>query len=411
MPAAGRAVGAPRRALVHVEAHIWPVDCGFHMRVWQLLDTLQALGYEVHLVSSQWRPGTRGYWTEAARQHLAERGIRLTLAPFGVGSLDFWLAAAINVLHKKIGGECFISPASKYYHRPQLEALWRQQLQAGPWHVVLVNYAHWHRLTRLARAAGIPTLMDMHDLMAEQYVSLWESLKGRRPSAERIARIHADELACMAGADTVLAINPAEKEQIQPQLQTRVANLPFCLPEPVVSSVKVAPADVLVVGSGTEHNRRGLRQFLATAWPAIRAAKPAATLVICGRVSEGLAPAPGVTAHLRVPDLSPYYQAASIVLLTTVSGSGIKIKTIEALAQGACLVAHQHSVHGIPFSAGQHGEVVADLGQAAPVILGLLDSPSRRHQYQVAAKALFREHFAARAGQARLAEIIGIAAA
>jgi glycosyltransferase involved in cell wall biosynthesis len=346
------------------------------------------------------------FWNSEATQHLADRGIRLYLAPFGVTSIDFWLTASKNIVLKRLRRECFISPSSSYYARPQLQRLWRQQLESGPWAAVLVNHALWHRLVRQARKRGIITIIDMHDLLADAYVALWQLNYGVHPPEEKVRKMFADELRCLDSAEIVLAINPVEGALVRPHLKAFVEDMPFCISEPAQARRDNAAADILVVGSSMEQNKRGLRQFMQGAWPKIRAARPDVRLTICGRVGEDLPPQPNVAIHLLVPDLSPYYRSTQIALLTSVAGPGIKIKTVEALAHGCCIIAHENSISGIPFRPGIHGEVMRDLAEAAPNVLKLLTSPELRFGYQAKALRLFREQFDIKIGQERLSTIM-----
>src|SRR5208282_1630992 len=50
----------------------------------------------------------------------------------------------------------------------------------------------------------------------------------------------------------------------------------------------------------------------------------------------------------QVADLAPYYRAARCVIAPMVSGSGISIKTIEALALGKPFVGSSKAYRGIP---------------------------------------------------------------
>lgn len=397
-----------RRVLVHAYERIWPTDCGFHLRCWQVLETLQQLGAEVHILSAHGPRPERGCWGPESEEQLRRRGIQLHLVPFHPGSADFWCAAMWQIWMKRLLGHAVASPASLYYFRPQLERRWRGLLREGKFDATILNYAHWHRLARISRAAGVWCATEMHELLADHFVVREELASGQRPGQSEFERNFAEELQCLDTSDCVLAINAAEGDRVRPRLRANVVDLPFCLSEPAIhnESDRVPPTDILVVGSFIEHNKRGLRQFMEGAWPALKRARPDIRLTVCGRVGEDLAPDPNVTRHLRVPDLTPYYQSASVVLITTVAGAGIKIKTIEALAHGSCIVAHRHSVAGTPFVGGEHGELLDDLGAAAPVILRLLGDDSKRRAFQSRARKLFQSHFSMERSRAILGGLL-----
>ena len=212
-------------------------------------------------------------------------------------------------------------------------------------------------------------------------------------SPKQIKEYEASELGQLGLADLIISVNPVETAWVQRHLKNRVITLPVGLREPVFTGESIS-TDILVVGSGIEHNKKGLRQFLQEAWPEIIRRRPQTTLTVCGGVGEILTGAEIGTTRIRfAPDLAPHYVGAKIILLCTVSGSGIKIKALEAMSHGGCIVAHDHSVEALEFDAGVHGEVVHDLGQSAPVIVELLESPARRERLQSACRLLFRSKY------------------
>ena len=398
---------ARRVILIHVYECIWPPDCGAHMRMWQVINALRALRIEVQIVSSHGPLPKRGLWPEDSRRHLQELGIPLHLSPFHVGSVDFWFAAAQHSWERRVLRRNVLRASSRYFVRPQLQRLWSQVIAREQICATLVNYAYWHRLSRIGRAMGVWSGLEMIDLLTEHYRAANPSNETATSDDAGIEAYFQDELRCLSAADCVLAINPEEAAKLRGRLRIPVIDLPYCMDEPRNAGAEVVESDLLVVGSYIEYNKRGLRQFIEGAWPTIKAARPGIRLIVCGRVGEDLAPDTNIVRLIRVPDLAPYYRGAKVVLLTSVAGAGIKIKTIEALSHSSCIVAHKHSVGGTPFRGGQHGEVMDDLGRAAPTVLQLLDAPEQRERLQRNAGALFRGQYESGRGREILKEIFG----
>lgn len=395
-----------RRVLVHVFERIWPVNSGFAVRIWQQLDTLQALGAEVHVLAMDTAfAAGRARWPAEATRYLEDRGLRVHLHKTHPGTPDFWWMAAWQVVCKKLGGIVWPPARSKYYWRPGLQRFWRRLLRQHSIDACLISYAYWHRLARVAAEEGVWSVLEMHELLAHQ-LSARARLAGKRvPSDAETAAFQRDEMACLASADCVVAINETEAGIVRNSQARPVVYLPMCLPERKLPAHEAVPSDILVVGSFLEHNRRGLRQFLDGPWKRITAERPGTRLVVCGRVGEVVEPGEGIERHLDVPDLTPFYQGARVTLLVTVAGAGIKIKAIEALAHGCCIVAHQHSVAGIPFVNGTHGVVVGEMDAAATPILELLADDSRRARLAAGARDLFRRNFNLERSREVMAEI------
>ena len=372
---------------------ISPPSSGAHVGLWQRLESYMALGAEVHLVAPQASLPRSSNWSPEAIQATESRGVHLHLAPAHFGTIDFWWAALWQVTAKKVGRVIWPRPDSVYYWRPQLAAYWRRLVNSGQFDLAMVNYATWCQFLPSARRAGLKTVVEMHDLLARQYESRYE-VAGRPPrTPKQIENYEASEVRLLGLADLIISVNPEETRWVESKLGRPVLTLPFGLREAPCPTDPI-PTDILVVGSGIEHNKKGLRQFLQGAWPEILRRRPQTTLTVCGGVGEILTGTEAGTTRIRfAPDLAPHYAGAKIILLCTVSGSGIKIKALEAMSHGGCIVAHDHSVEALEFDAGVHGEVVHDLGQSAPIVVDLLENLARRERLQSACRLLFRSKY------------------
>src|SRR5206468_8864380 len=71
---------------------------------------------------------------------------------------------------------------------------------------------------------------------------------------------------------------------------------------------------------------------LRFAWPLIRRDVPDAELLLVGKIGRTLADeVPGIVRLGVVDDLRPLYRKARVVINPAVAGTGVKIKTLEAL--------------------------------------------------------------------------------
>jgi glycosyltransferase involved in cell wall biosynthesis len=87
----------------------------------------------------------------------------------------------------------------------------------------------------------------------------------------------------------------------------------------------------------------------------------------------------GVKKMGRVPDLEPYYRQAAVVINPVPYGSGLKIKSVEALAFGKCLVTTATGVQGLEEEAKPPYEIRDIEEMADPIVRWLLD-PTLRAQ-------------------------------
>ncbi len=134
---------------------------------------------------------------------------------------------------------------------------------------------------------------------------------------------------------------------------------------------------VLYVASGNPMNVRGLRDFLQFAWPSIRQHVPDAELHVAGAVSEFIEnELPGVLALGPVQDLAEVYGPfARVVINPALAGTGVKIKTVEALSHLRPIVTWPTGVDGLPRDLRGVCDVVQDWSEfGRQVVRRLIES-------------------------------------
>jgi succinoglycan biosynthesis protein ExoO len=149
-----------------------------------------------------------------------------------------------------------------------------------------------------------------------------------------------------------------------------------------------------MVGNLYEPNVIGMNDFIEHVWPAVHEALPATRLLICGKMGRK-APkhVPGVHVEGLVPSLEPYYARAAVVINPVPYGTGLKIKTVEALCLGKAVVATPAGARGL----GEDCTAlrVCALGKPmAKAVIALLRNPEDRRALEGAALTFARDRFA-----------------
>lgn len=183
-----------------------------------------------------------------------------------------------------------------------------------------------------------------------------------------------EEIAALAPADVLLAIQRGEAETLRTMLPgKRVVTAEHALARLVHCPVEESRQEVLFVGNYYPPNIAGVEQFLAQVWPEVRAAAQEARFIVCGKVCDAFrgCSVPGVELAGVVPSLEPYYRAAAVVVNTVPFGTGLKIKTVEALAHGKCTVVTPAGAEGLPALPAEGLRVCAleEMGAVIAVLL------------------------------------------
>jgi glycosyltransferase involved in cell wall biosynthesis len=145
-------------------------------------------------------------------------------------------------------------------------------------------------------------------------------------------------------------------------------------------------------------NSDGLVWFINEIWPKIRQQKADAELVVCGRQpTEELAILLKNTAGINykgfVPDLDTEMKQCAAAIVPLRFGSGMKIKTFDALYRGLPLVCTNVAAEGIALKHQEHAYIVNSADEFANAALQVLSNREVAHTMAAKGRALAKEHY------------------
>lgn len=143
-------------------------------------------------------------------------------------------------------------------------------------------------------------------------------------------------------------------------------------------------------------NVEGVEWFVNEAWPLIHSRHPKLRCFLAGRhMPKHLLEASTERLVVRgeVSDAASFMQQANIAIIPLFSGSGLRVKIVEAMAHGKTVITTELGGTGIPYTAGTD-LLIADSAQAfADRIDMLIDRPEKVSQIGRAARQLAERHF------------------
>jgi len=261
--------------------------------------------------------------------------------------------------------------------------------------VVIANYAFMAPILDLPEAAGSLRIVVMHDLLSARAALL---RAGGLPPDSREYGID-EEMALLRRADLVAAIQSEEAATVR-------AHLPgtgvVCAPMPAVRSRAAERPQVagrcMFVGTKNTMNLDGLRVLLDHVWPQVRQHVPSATLHVCGRICECIDISyEGVRLCGVVPDLQAEYDAAEVCVVPIFTGTGMKIKLVEAVGHGRAVVTTSSAVRGLDPAITRCMDIEDTPAGMAGAIAGVLAHPDRRRRMEEAARHAAERHLSPRA--------------
>jgi glycosyltransferase involved in cell wall biosynthesis len=227
----------------------------------------------------------------------------------------------------------------------------------------------------------------------------------------RFETMLAQELAQMRKADVLIHLNAEEAEEFRGLLPNKEHALLY----PAVPAAPTGPGgeDIVIVSSNNSANVESAIWFLREVAPALGNL----SIKIAGSVDSGVKARAG-DLHARykewflgrVDDPGEVYARAKLVLLPTIDGHGLSIKTVEALASGLPLVTTKRALRGMSEEALRlEGATVADAPQDfADAVKRAAAQPARRPQQREtsATRGFYDAHFSSQAYEKNLLALI-----
>lgn len=271
----------------------------------------------------------------------------------------------------------------------QIELVVRER---GPYDVVLCEslftacYGEALR-RRSVIAEHVPIVLHAHNVEARIQDRL--SIDRARSGVERwFRRRLADQTRTyenhvITTFDGVLALSPVDAATfalVSPR--THVVTVPPGVREHRPSGTR-EPDSLWFLGSlDWTPNVDGLRWFMRYVWPLIKAEIPSASFHIAGRSTpqEVLAYDDGehVVVHGEIADPTEYRESYEVGVVPLLSGSGVRVKIIEALMEHAAVVTTSIGCEGIDLEHGTHALIGDDARSFASACIQLLRDASLR---------------------------------
>jgi polysaccharide biosynthesis protein PslH len=161
----------------------------------------------------------------------------------------------------------------------------------------------------------------------------------------------------------------------------------------------VEPGTLLWLGGFNYYsNYEAVRYFLEDVYPSIKRSGETVKLYLVGshvpeRLKKLVGDDPSIVLTGYVDDPVPYLQRAAVFLAPILSGSGTKLKVLEAMAAGKPIVSTSIGVEGIAGRDGEH-YVVADTAEDFSTrVVDLLRDPRRRERLAANARKLAEETY------------------
>lgn len=369
----------------------WPLDAGPKIKTWNVLRFLKEQGHSVILAS---------FVREEEKQHVSQLE-QLCEEIYTVPIRRSRIADALFWLRSQFSGRPFLverddfpemrARVSRLLAEKEIDVLYADQLsmvQFGfslqgvhiksgkrPFLIFDAHNAVWTIVERMRRNAR----WFLKPILAQ------EARKIKQYEGQIIQRVDhtlaVSEIDCQA----LLMAAPHSKTSISP---VPITVIPIAVDTGAIGPVQRKPGSTNILTLGTLHylpNADGIRWFMREVFPLISEQVPSATLTIVGKNPPGdflqmAAKNPKITVSGYVPDLTPFFERAAVVVIPVRAGGGMRVRILEAFARGLPIVTTTVGLEGIEATVGRD-VIVADSPQAfAVAVEKLLGDPAEQNR-------------------------------
>lgn len=293
-------------------------------------------------------------------------------------------------------------------------------IRQGDYDVVQVE---WVETALLIRRGRIPLVLDAHDVISKPAERRLRQTRGvaRLPAAVKYLLTRAVERRVMRRFTTILTLSAFDRSyllRMAPELAERVTTVPIPAGMDITErSYAVRPGTILFLAAYRHRpvNVEAALWFYREVFPLVRCKVPTARFIIAGNgppeeLLRLAAADPQVEVSGFVADLDRCYKEAAVFVAPLLTGGGIIVKLLDALAAARPVVATSVANEGVGARPGTDLLVADDPATFAAHVVRLLCEPEYASALGASGREFVREHYGIDQVIARLEETLQDAA-
>lgn len=330
-----------KKVLVISPSPFHPQDAGNRTRIHNLLINLQKLGHEVHFLHIQQETdddfqmsqvlGKNFYsipYIRPSKGRLPQKVFRklrcfITDYPIYPYAVDDWYDNSINkflvTLQKRVKFD-----------------------------VVIVEYVFFSKALKYF-SKNVLKIIDTHDIFNNRR----NLYKNNGQEYHWYSTTLKEEIKGLQRSDFIIAIQKQEEEYFKKLVRSNVITVGHTVSLREPQYIQNHNYRILYIASHNENNIHGINYFITQVLPKVKSSIPDLQLLIAGKVCEGLDEDDAYTKLGYVSNIDKVYDAANVVINPILFGTGLKIKSVEALGQSKVLVTTPEGAKGLEIGANK----------------------------------------------------------
>lgn len=378
------------RILFLTETVPWPLDSGGRIRTYHALRAL-SLEHEVCLHTFARSEEQR----VAARDTLGSivRSVHIHLLP-RTWRRELW-AACRSVIQR--------SPLTIARHySSRVARLLASETRQSEFDIVYCDHLS---MLQYGITLGLPVILDAHNVeyrIIERYASRLGPSLQQLVARREVRRLRDYEGRLYPTCRGILTVSAVDADVIRSMAGAEVPVIEVPIPIDVESirpttSLTKQPVILFVGPLDWPPNAEAVEWFVRHVWPLVLDSVPTALFRVVGRKPERLPEDVRRASRVRfegwVPDVTPYFEQSRVLVVPIQSGSGLRVKILDAFARGIPVVTTPVGVEGIPANTGRHCLIASDAAEFSRDLVQVLGDEALSGGLAREARALVEQQF------------------
>lgn len=226
----------------------------------------------------------------------------------------------------------------KFFNRIRLgnQSSFNSILKSNEYDYIIISYAYWAKLViDNPYIKNAKLCIDTHDFLTAQF----QNLRGFN-----LGKYFQKEIELLSNFDKVFVISAEENYLFSQFLKKEVITLSHIIENKFDKSTDNRRYDLIYIASSNSHNIDGANWFFNEVYPLLN---KEINILVIGKICSYIQDFSNVTKLPFVDDLDEYYSNSKVAICPMLSGTGLKIKVIEALSFGLPVVSNLRGVDGM----------------------------------------------------------------
>lgn len=265
---------------------------------------------------------------------------------------------------------------TRFGHKNQFSKI----LEDNQYDYIIISYAYWAELIRENKhLKEAKLIIDTHDFLTSQF---------QNQKRFNLGKYFNKEVELLNLFQKIWVISSDENYVFSQFVSSDIITIPHAL-EVKFQLNSTKKYDLVYVASSNEHNVKSAKWFFEEVYPKLNT-----TLSICvvGKINEYIPELPNVTKIHFVEDLNQVYSESRVAICPMLSGTGLKIKVVEALSYGLPVVCNPRGIDGLINKTNNGCLVTVDASIFSKYIEQLLTDNNFYEQQQALAKNFFANY-------------------